>query len=384
MYVQYQPNENDKPILENIIGRIRGSLNQWYGAGARLDADYPEICSYRNSFILRYPVTTARSQKKHILVKIRRNPKMTSLTQAIQANIHQQMEFEYKALKFLHDRLTYTRESFGAIRPLLYITDYPAIVMEEYPSRSMRQLLMEQRSSKTDWAASELKDAARKTGRWLYFFHQQLYLPLTKPYTTSDILLEVQAYADRIEQYSRGRVRAQSLLDAFSKKLENIYIDQMTFSHSHSDMTTDNVLYSNDRKVCIIDIKNRVKPVYVDLGLILTHPETSKPQIFSFGRYYSESLLRRYRAEIVAGYFDHQPGNETLIRIYSAIQVLNKWLMYEELMSRYKGIKRLLTIPMAPYVSAYFKRLLKKHLELIEETRSYQAYGVETTTKTSV
>jgi hypothetical protein len=55
--------------------------------------------------------------------------------------------------------------------------------------------------------------------------------------------------------------------------------------------------------------------VYVDLGLILTHPETAKAQIFSAGTYFPESLLQAYRAEIVAGYFEEEPGSTVLARI---------------------------------------------------------------------
>jgi thiamine kinase-like enzyme len=294
------------------------------------------------------------------------------------------MEPEYKTLAYLYEFLMYTKDSFGAIRPLLFIDQYPALVMEEYPSRTLRQLLLNHRSTKPDWESSELRNAARKTGEWLYTFHHKLYTPTTQPYTTSDILLEAQAYAERIEFYSRGRAQAHAILDDFSKKLESIQIDRITFSHSHSDMTVDNVLYSEDGKVCLIDIKNKVAPVYVDLGLILIHPETSKPQIFSMGTYYPESLLSKYRAELIAGYFEEQPGNEVLARIYSAIQVLNKWLMYEELMHRYKGIKHLLAIPTGPYVTAYFKSLLKKHLELICDSSSGQAGKMEeATTSTS-
>ena len=72
MIVQYKPNEKDQPILDDITANIRSSLDRWYGTGSNLDSDMPEIRSYRNSFILRYPVTTPGAQRKHILAKIRR------------------------------------------------------------------------------------------------------------------------------------------------------------------------------------------------------------------------------------------------------------------------------------------------------------------------
>jgi thiamine kinase-like enzyme len=379
MIVQYKPNENDKSIIDDITNTIKESLDEWYGRGSKLDSDSPEIRSYRNSFILRYPLTKSDTQKRTILVKIRRNPKMDSFALAINADIHQNIPTEFRSLDFVYSRLAHMPENFGAIRPLLYIEKYFAIVMEEYPSRTLRQILIDHRSSKNEQSLSRLRDAARKTGRWLHYFHHHIHTPSEKHYSTSDILLEVQSYGERLQSFSNGRVRAQSLVDAFSSKLENIHIDRVTFSQSHADMTCDNVLYSDDKRVCIIDIKTRLAPIYSDLGLILIHPETSKPQIFSGGTYYPEDILREYRSEITSGYFDEDPSDEVLVRIYSAIKVMDKWLMYEELMSRYKGVKYLLSFPVGPFVTGYFQNLLKKHLKYIETPQHGPKFGMAKT-----
>jgi thiamine kinase-like enzyme len=251
--------------------------------------------------------------------------------------------------------------------------------MEEYPSRTMTQLMEDQRSGRVDWESSELRDAARKTGRWLYYFHNHINTAAEKPYTGRDILEELQPYAEKIETSSQGRVRARPILEAFSSRLQNLPIELVKFSQCHLDMTTNNVLYSDEGRVCVIDMKNRPAPVYADLGLILTYPETSKPQIFSGGMHYAETLLQKYRSEIIAGYFDREPGDETLVRVYSALKVVDKWSMYEELMGRYKGLKRALSIPAGPLVSAYFQKLLRKHLDLIEDSQPGQPQTLSNT-----
>ena len=365
MIVQYKSNEKDSPIIDDITTEISKHLDEWYGERASLDSNIPAIRSYRNCFMLRYPITSASGEKKTVLVKIRRNPKMDSLLRAINAEIHGNIPTEYSSLKFVFSCLAGMDENFGAIRPLAYLEKYHAIMMEEYPSRTLRQILIDQRS-RNGKGISELRDAARKTGKWLHYFHDHIHTPAEKQYSTNEILYEVQSYAMRLEDYSRGRVRAQALLDAFSQKLENVQIDSMKFSQSHADMTCDNVLYSDNKKVCVIDIKTRPAPVYSDLGLILTHPETFKSQIFSGGSYLPDSLLQEYRAAILAGYFEDEPRNEFLVKLYSAIKVLDKWTMYEELMSRYRGVKYLLSFPVGPIVTAYFKNVLKKHLDAIQ------------------
>jgi hypothetical protein len=380
MMVPYKPNEQDRGIISEITNTIRASLDKWYGRGSRLNAANPEIRSYQYCFMLRYPVSISSSQQKAILVKIRRNPKLDSLHQALQVDIHRPVILEYRTLEFLYDRLAHAGDDFDAIRPLLFLEKYFAILMEEYPSRTMRQLMDAHRSARANWEAGELKDAARKTGRWLYYFHHRINTPSEKQYTSRDILEELEPYAGRIESFSHGRVRARPILDAFARKLENLPIERVLFSQCHLDLTTNNVLYSEAGRVCMIDMKNRPAPVYADLGLILTYPETSKPQIFSGGRYYSETMLRKYRAEIVAGYFDEHPGEEVLVRIYSAIKVVDKWAMYEELMGRYKGLKRALSIPAAPVVSVYFQSLVKKHLDLIGDGKAGKAFKPDQTT----
>lgn len=367
--VQYKPNEKDRPIIEDITSMITEHLNEWYGEGASLEHVIPSIHSYRNCFMLRYPLAPFTGKSKTVLVKIRRNPKMDSLFDAINAEIHGNIPTEYHSLEFVFGSLDGVNESFGVIRPLAFLEKYHAILMEEYPSRTLRQLLTDRRSKATK-SSDELQDAAQKTGQWLYYFHHHIHTAAEKPYSTNDILYEVQSYAMRLEDYSRGRIGAQALLDSFSQILENVEITSMKFSQSHADMTCDNVLYSDDGRVCIIDIKTQPAPIYSDLGLILTHPETFKAQIFSGGTYLPDRLLQEYRDAILAGYFEHEPENEFLVKLYSAIKILDKWTMYEELMSRYKGVKHLLAVPAGPIVTGYFKGVLRKHLAGIPMTQS--------------
>jgi len=374
--VHYRPNEKDKSIIANITTQITTSLDAWYGEGVRLDTHDPEIRSYRNCFILRYPITRSMGEKKTVLVKIRRNPKMDSLWRAVAANIHTNIPTEYSSLEYVFSWLSGMKDDFGVIRPLEYFEKYHAIMMEEFPSRTLREILIAQRSSKNGACMSDLVDAATKTGKWLRYFHHDMFPPEETAYTSRDILDVVKEYAVHLEDYSHRRVKAQSMLNSFSRKLENTQIDTMLFSQSHADMTCDNVLYSDDKKVCIIDIKTRLAPIYSDLGLILTHPETFKPQIFSGGAYLSESILKEYRAAILAGYFGDEPQDEFLVQLYSAIKVLDKWAMYEGLMSRYKGIKYLLALPVGPLVTSYFQNVLKKHLDSIKTTEVRQVFKV--------
>jgi hypothetical protein len=378
MYVEYKANERDKPIIGDIISKLNESLEEWYGKGSRLAVVDPEFRSYPNCFMMRYPITTSRGEKKTILVKIRRNPKMDSLWRTVNAEIHMNIPKEYDSLIAVYHWLANANDDFGVIRPLGYIEKYHAIVMEEFPSRTLTTILINQRFSKNGAGMIELIDAAAKTGKWLRYFHQHIHTPEETIFTTEDVLNVVQGYARRLEVYSHGLIKPQTVMDAFSQKLENVQIDSLLFSQTHADMTCDNVLYSEDHKVCIIDIKTRPEPIYSDLGLILTHPETFKAQIFSRGAYLPESLLKDYRAAILTGYFGNASEDEFLVKLYSAIKIVDKWTMYEELMNRYKGIKHLLAIPVGPFVTSYFQNVLKQYLDSIQMSKKNQVFKVAT------
>jgi hypothetical protein len=372
MPLQYKPNEKDKAIIDDITAHLTKSLPEWYGDAARLETEYPEIHSYRNSFILRYSVIDSSAKRKHILVKIRRNPKMDSIWHAIASDIHNNVPIEYSSLEFVYNRLAGKDDDLEVIRPLDLIKNYCAIVMEEYPSLPLRNILIEQRNAKNGPGLLTLVDAATKTGKWIHYFHHHINIPEEISYSNEDILREVDGYARRLERANHGRVKAQSIREAFAERINNIQIDSMAFSQSHADMTCDNVLYSEEQKVCVIDIKRRLAPIYSDLGLIMTHPETFKPQIFSGGMYLPESLLKIYRQAILSGYFGDEQPDEFIVHLYSAIKVLDKWTMYEELMHKYKGMKQLLSVPVGPYVTAYFQNVLKKYLDLMESTKTRQ------------
>ena len=118
MIAQYKANGEDTAIIDDITNTIRHSLEDWYGKSSSLEAEAPVIRSYRNSFILRYPVNSVNAGRKNILVKIRRNPKMDSLTQAIQSDIHQNIPVEYQSLQFVYGQPSVHWRTWISITPL--------------------------------------------------------------------------------------------------------------------------------------------------------------------------------------------------------------------------------------------------------------------------
>jgi len=364
MGVQYKASEHDAPILQDITRHIDQSLGGWYGSASELISQTPEVRSYTNSFLLRYGVRT-QAGSKVILVKIRRNPKMESLKSAITAReLHGSIPDEYNTLQFVHERIGDGHANFTAIRPLTYLQEYFAIVMEEFPSRSLRQLLYQQRRSGN---TSELMTAARRAGELLRFFHEKVHSVIESPYSSSDFLTHVESFASRLETYTRGRITSGSIVNAFARRLSTRELRSIPFSAAHQDMTSDNILYSDATgKVCLIDIRTKPAPIYSDLALLLVHPETYRDQIFRAGRFFSRELLREYRDSILTGYFGGGSTDRFLVDLFCAMRILDKWTMHEDLFHRYKRWKRVFTRPLAPFVTAYFRRELDRYLTGID------------------
>lgn len=366
MIVRYKGNEQDRAIIDDITDRVHASMAGWYGDSRQILSGVPEIRSYTNSFLLRYEVS-ASVERPAILVKIRRSPKMDSLSEAIQAgSIHANIPDEYRSMQFVYEKIGDEHPSFAAIRPLAFYEQYYAIVMEEFASRSLRQMLEKPKTHADQRDRLPLlKEAACKAGQLVRYFHEVIQSTTEYHYSADQIMADVELQTARLEQYSNGQVSSRSLRKAFEQKLAGREIGAVPFSETHQDLTCDNVLYSANGRVCLIDIKTKPGPIYSDLALLLIHPETFRSQIFRGGLHFSDSLLQSYRHAILEGYFAQNHIDPFFINLFCAIRVLDKWIMHTELLYRYKGLKRMVTRPLVPVVNRYFEALLTRYLRQV-------------------
>ncbi|MBI5944544.1 MAG: hypothetical protein HY864_09260 [Chloroflexi bacterium] len=366
---KYQPNEEDPPIIEFIAQTINEHLTEWYQEEPGLTLAQPSIHCYSNCFMLSFPLTRPGREKKNLLVKIRRHPKMKTINQAVlKQDLHIKIPTEFKELILLHDFFKDQKNNLGAIRPLFYIEQYHAIIMEEFESRNLRQLLMEWRTIlglKDN--LNYLLDAAELTGQWLYQFHHKMqkYHEVRNP--LQPIVEEINGLIERLDTASLHPQMAQSVRSEFLKRMPLIRPETIPYTNIHGDMTCDNVLYSNDGRVCMVDIKLQSAPIYSDIGLIMIHPDTFMPQIFSLGFFFRGRVIRAYRASFLRGYFGGREFDAALVNLYCAIKLLDKWVMYENIMNKAKSGKYLLSIPAAPLLRFYFKSKIMKYLELMRK-----------------
>lgn len=229
--MKYQHSEKDDPIIEFITTALNDHLGEWYGDQSGFTIMTPAILTYDNCFIMRFHLLGPSGVTKNILVKIRRHPKMRSLNQAaFKQDLHTKIPAEYNDLESLYKFFGNRNGSLGAVRPLIYLEKYFAIVIEK---------------------------------------------PL------QPIAIEVQELIDRLRVASQQQNLVNSMQAEVTQKISSVQSRKISYSNIHGDMTCDNVLYSRENKVCIIDVKTKQAPIYSDIGLIMIHPDTFLLQKFS-------------------------------------------------------------------------------------------------------
>jgi hypothetical protein len=359
---QHNINSEDKRIIADITKTLESRMGEWYGDSTALIPNAIELRVYKSSFFLRFQIQTS-TDKKFILVKIRRSATTHSLLDAInQTTLHTNSKIEYQSLTNVFDFFINFREGFAMVRPLTYLDHWHAIVMEEFQGDSLYNLLINCKALRgRKKSIKKLLDAGKKTGRWLFLFHNSLNSP-TQQNLDGQIKSEVIRYTNSLEVISKGSVSSQKLQNLFTTRLSEINISGPLFSLTHGDMSCNNVLYSAKGDVCIIDIQSKPSSVFTDLGLILIHPDTLKIQVFTLGLFFPKSLLAAYRRAVLDGYYSNGIENGPLINVYCSLMVLDKWARYEDNATRHHGAKKLISNLISPFTRFYFRKKIDSYL----------------------
>jgi hypothetical protein len=365
MPTKYQQNAEDKPVIASINAQLESHLQEWFGDRSRFLEREPVVKSYPSSFFLRYTILVHNDAPKNILIKIRRHPKMHSLAQTMnRPELHINMPGEYNSLKVVYENKEKLQNGLGAIRPLLYLESLNGIVMEERSSITLGQMIANWQTARSG-AKEELTsllDAAFKTGQWLHAFHHTFHTSHKVAFSAEEFMKEVNDLAVRLETASRKTISAGFICGLFSKKTPPLEFKGTPYSITHGDMTCDNVLYTSEKTVFVVDIKSKPAVIYSDLGIILIHPETFKAQVLTLGLFIRRNVLKEYQKAVLDGYFGNIPADEALLNLYCAMNFLDKWVTYEEVFYKLKSIKRLIAWLIAPVFRLYFLAHTKKHL----------------------
>ncbi len=366
MSSSYKGSATDTIIIRKIAAHLAVVLNESFGDEAALTEHHPEIYSYTNSFFLRFATKLPGNDNSHVLVKIRRHPKMLSLQEAISTpNIHTKMQHEFSSQQDIYELFKTRSDGLRAVRPLAFMAEFHALLMLEFEGSTLRELLM---SAAPPFRSQERKRsmlaAAYLSGKWLRELHAGLDGSFTTEFSREHFDQEINPYLEELESCGIGTRRLDSLKDHFEEMAPKLEGRQLLSCNSHEDFTSDNIIYNHSGELVVIDIKIRMAPAYRDLTLLMVHADTYRVQLMSFGKLMRKPVLQDYRHSILKGYFEDDKPDWLMLDFYCARNVLDKWLMYERIMQRHTGIKGLRSSLIAPLIRSYFQRTTLNFLDM--------------------
>lgn len=358
--------EADRAIAAQIVARIVARLPEWFD-GATLAVSLPEVQVRQWSFFLRYPLRTADGKAGAVLVKIPREPGITTLGQAVAAaHLAPVTRQEYETLQAMAAVFAGEGAPLGAIRPLVYLAEWNALVMEELPARPLKKLLLQPRMAlglPQDWQPFEA--ALASAGRWLRTFHEQLGERRTEPPGAWELRTEIERELGRLAPLDAAPLRV-----AFDRALVAVTQRPMPVATLHGDFNCANILVLRDGCVAALDPNDSKRgPIYLDLGTLVADLATRKVQVLSNGLFVRRSRLENCRAAVLEGYFGAKPADIQMLDLACALAVVRKWALEEQTLTRARGARRLAARAYAVLMRRYFSRLVRRYLRSDERER---------------
>jgi hypothetical protein len=345
----------EEPVA-GLSRRIAESAPEWFGAGALLASAEPGCTSRPWSFMLRYEVLRADAAPVAVLVKIPREPGIDTLAEAVRA------EQWYRATELEHDTLAAVADVFSGsassgfawVRPLAYLRPWNALVMEELPSRPLRDLLLDRRVLLGGARAARRCDTVvEAAGRWLRRFHDELGEGELRPVDVPAVRLEVAEQLDRLESVLGARAGVGSLREAFDGALAACEGRTTCVATLHGDCNAVNVIVTADLRVAALDMNEDVRgPVWRDVAGLAADLLTRKALVLPYALLGRRQRLLGWAAAVPRAYAGDEGVDQELLALWTALAVVRKWAQDEQASSG-SPVSRLL----ARRTRRYYRRL---------------------------
>jgi hypothetical protein len=349
-------------LLTELTSKIQSDLPAWYGANARL-AGAPEMQPREWSFFIRYLVQISETQTKAILVKIRRNGSEMYIGEAIASSrLKDESKDEYDLLVKM--KSVYQTEGDGlffAINPLGRYDKLNALVIEEADIRPLKAYF----KGPGTWLGRNrrrFETLLEYSGRWLRIYHDCMGEAQEGAFFSNTLHEEAGKKLAHIERSyaSLNLDDARNLLASVFRKYQG---ETLPYRPLHDDFNGANVFVTRDGKVCSLDPKNSVGPVYIDLAKFMTDLETGRNQVITNGMYAPSHLLKKFNLALLRGYSTQQSMNGAALDLYRILAIIDKWQENET------KVERLMVKPLTPAYFAtlqmrrYFSHLLRRRVD---------------------
>jgi aminoglycoside phosphotransferase (APT) family kinase protein len=240
---------------------------------------------------------------------------------------------QYKAMSKIHEYFTGLADPrFGTVRPLDKLTEHRAIIMEEVPAPSLRQLVEQTSRLKNPLRANGpdyLPLAFHNAGAWLRKFHS---IPADQPVKIhnglrSDFIATVSKLVDFLVNDDPRNLFLQKVAAKTVQDAIQILPEELPLGLRHGDYGTSNILAGLGGKVTVIDTPAICRsPIYEDLAYILVAALKAKwSQVLSQNLVYDSRQFALYEREFLSGYFGQSPIPYRILRLYQVQTLLVRW-----------------------------------------------------------
>ena len=203
---------------------------------------------------------------------------------------YKKAEQTYQALRALWSQAGANGEAFTVVRPLAYLSDLRALILEEAPGTPLDEILL---------GKSDATGAVRRVARALAAFNQGDAPATTRRY----LLADHAAYLERAGRVLRRgcphlRLEVESILEGVLAGLEEVPLRP-----THRDLKADHIFLDGERTTFIdLDMFAKADPV-LDPARLLTRLAMAAPQ-FPIPQQRAREVAREFAEE----YFAQVPG----------------------------------------------------------------------------
>jgi Phosphotransferase enzyme family len=203
---------------------------------------------------------------------------------------HEKGEQTYQALRTLWKQSRANGEGFSVVRPLAYLSDLRALILEEAPGTPLEEILL---------GESDPTAALRRVAEALAAFNQGDAPATTRPHHLADQIAVLER-ARRLLGWAcpHLRVEAESIIEGVLGGLEEVPLGP-----THRDLKPDHIFLDGERTIFIdLDSLAKADPV-LDPAYLLARL-AAMPALFPIAPERAHAAAREFAEE----YFSHVPG----------------------------------------------------------------------------
>ena len=274
--------------LRNLLVRVGERVRVYFPGvdpGVRIDVRRRWQRAYSDVYRLAF-VGGARGEKEVIL------------------KICPDAEIQYRAMVEVWPRFA-QNETLRIPRPLDYVPEGPAVVMEAVEGESLQARL-----PRIDWLERRRERAerdCRRAGEWLKFYHGPE--PLAEGHVEVDARLDdFKTAIEKLSDAGIARRHGAEWVGRLATDGERLRRRVQPVSHVHGDFTIDNVLFYGSRVTGLDVLGVHTNVIYNDIASFL-----NSLMLLRLTRPLRRSYLSRLRSAVLRGYFGDEPWDELAV-----------------------------------------------------------------------